>query len=88
MLVGESATCTSKHICFTQYGISVGGFHTASLLSNFLLLPQYLHILLQDFVTVLYWQFFLVFGATLGVVPLTTRTYKVNTFWFKHHFIG
>ena len=49
LLVGEPATCTSKHICLTQYSISVVGFHTASLAPSCLLEPQYLHILLQDF---------------------------------------
>ena len=39
-------------------------------------------------VSVLYLLFFLVFGTTLGVVPVTIRSYIVDNFWFKCHFIG
>ena len=67
------------------------GFHTGSLPSSCLFYPQYLQILLLDFgahiVSVLYLKFFLVFGATLGVVPLIQEAI-VDTFWLKHHLIG
>ena len=28
---------------------------------------------------------FLVFAVALGAVPVTIRSYAVDTFWFKHH---
>ena len=37
LLAGEPATCTSKHLCFTWYSVSVVDFHTASLASSCLL---------------------------------------------------
>ena len=90
LLVGKPATCTSKHICLTQYSISVVGFHTASLAPSCLLEPLYLHILLQDFpvysVSVLQLQFFLVFGATSAMLKIrasgrsiTTNLWPLNT---------
>ena len=86
MLVGEPATCTSKHLSFIR--ILVHSFTTFLLpifgLSICTLLQDFAALQCQCFVLVV----LLVFGATLGGVPVTIRSYIVDTSWFNNHFRG
>ena len=66
------------------------GFHTASLPSSCVTVTCniLLQVLKHYSISVLYLQLFLGFGATLGVVPITIRSYIADAFWSKHHFLG